>query len=305
MKLDEINYIYDKLKGIDTRIVDDEHIDISEFKLKQPNYEDFNLNVEVVADIEKSIEATKSYETFYRNRISLHTLYIIPIIMIIAYFYLLEDFVIICGLFFISIFIFFILHELLLTITFKFLSPILNRKWINKLRELENSDEYINYKKYNEYHQKYCAELSRFKTFKNNYIKIEKRKIQTFWHNLNPTEFENEVAELYKLKGYKAVTTKISGDQGVDIFLEKDKNIYVVQCKKWKTKIGEHALRDLLGTKINHNANYAILVTLNGISKVALKFAEKNNIKILEIGDLCKLYMEIKSPPFIYNTEIE
>lgn len=81
----------------------------------------------------------------------------------------------------------------------------------------------------------------------NEIIKKENiRQSQKFWFDLDPYEFENEVALWYERKGYNCKVTKKSGDGGVDIVLTKGGKKAYVQCKRYTTsKVDRPTLNQL------------------------------------------------------------
>ena len=117
--------------------------------------------------------------------------------------------------------------------------------------------------------------------------KYNLRQDQEYWYNLNPYEFEKEVAYWFQQKGYKTKVTPKSGDGGVDIIIRKNDYIGYVQCKRYiNAKVDRPTLNALYGVVCANNATQGIIVCLNGITKEATEFAIKTNIKIITIAQL-------------------
>jgi restriction system protein len=104
---------------------------------------------------------------------------------------------------------------------------------------------------------------------------------------LEPTEFENWVAMLFQLIGYKVKNTQEVADHGIDLLVNGGHVRYgLVQCKRYRGTVGEPVVRDLYGTLVHENADRGWLVTTGGISRQARTWA---NGKPIELWDGQKL----------------
>jgi hypothetical protein len=82
---------------------------------------------------------------------------------------------------------------------------------------------------------------------------------------LSASQFEESVAELFRLRGHKAKRTGRIGDHGVDVEVEtKDGERWVVQCKRWRGRVGEPAARDFYGVMRHEKADRGLIVTTGG-----------------------------------------
>ncbi len=138
--------------------------------------------------------------------------------------------------------------------------------------------------------QALAVELESFANFQNEIIKQENRKReQEYWFNLEPFEFEKEVAEWFKQQGYQSKLTKKSGDGGVDIIISKDDYTAYVQCKRYtKSKVDRPTLQALYGAVCADKVSQGIVVCLLGITKESVEFANKVGIKVVTINHLVK-----------------
>lgn len=114
---------------------------------------------------------------------------------------------------------------------------------------------------------------------------------------LNGYEFEEFIMNLLKKMGFSVEQTSLSGDGGVDIVAYNHNPIikgkYLIQCKNWKSKVGQPEVRDLYGVVIAEGANKGILITTSYFTKQAQYFAENKNIELLGydvLNDLVKEY---------------
>lgn len=131
-------------------------------------------------------------------------------------------------------------------------------------------------------------DLKSFTNFQNGLIyKDNLRQDQKYWFDLDPYEFEKEVAYWFEQQGYNSKVTKKSGDGGVDIIISKNEYTAYVQCKRFKaSKVDRPTLNALYGVVCADNANQGIVVSLLGVTNEARDFAEKTGIKIITIDDL-------------------
>jgi len=108
---------------------------------------------------------------------------------------------------------------------------------------------------------------------------------------LEPIEFEHLVKGLLIQMGFNAMTTKASGDGGVDIFATNEQPMisgkYVIQCKRYASgnNVGEPTIRELYGVIHAENANKGILITTSDFSRQAVAFAHDKAIELIN-GDV-------------------
>ncbi len=102
-------------------------------------------------------------------------------------------------------------------------------------------------------------------------------------YDLSPAEFERYVAELFRQKGYEVQLRGRSGDLGVDILLIKtDGRRAIVQCKRYRRKVGPDVVRELYGTLIHEGVDHAFLVTTAGISSSARRWAADKPMTLID-----------------------
>ncbi len=104
---------------------------------------------------------------------------------------------------------------------------------------------------------------------------------------MNPSDFEEYTAELFRKLGYKAKAVGHSHDGGIDVIAEKDGIPHYIQCKRYNHKVPVKEIRDFYGViagKIAKGTGY--FVTTDSFTLEAEKFAED---KPIELIDGCKL----------------
>jgi len=97
-------------------------------------------------------------------------------------------------------------------------------------------------------------------------------------------DFEHQLAEVYRQKGYEVEETGGGGaDGGIDLKLSRDGRTTIVQCKHWKTwKVNVKPVRELFGVMTAEGADSAIFITSGGYTSDALKFAEGKPIELID-----------------------
>jgi hypothetical protein len=107
---------------------------------------------------------------------------------------------------------------------------------------------------------------------------------------LEPVEFENWVAMLFQLIGYKVKNTQEVADHGIDLLVSDGQVSYgLVQCKRYRGTVGEPVVRDLYGTLIHESADCGWLVTTGGISRQAREWAGSKPIELWDGQTLVEL----------------
>jgi HJR/Mrr/RecB family endonuclease len=102
-------------------------------------------------------------------------------------------------------------------------------------------------------------------------------------------EFEEVCAEIFRRNGFKVATTKSSGDQGADLVLEGRKERAVVQTKRYKGKVGNWAVQEVLAAKGFYAAQRALVVTNSSYSNSARELAAANGVELFDRSDLAKM----------------
>ena len=109
---------------------------------------------------------------------------------------------------------------------------------------------------------------------------------QSFWRALSGVQFENEVAALLRKHGHDVQTTPYSGDEGVDLIMDRD---IIIQCKAHAKPVSPATVRELLGSKQCFKARKAILIASCGCTSGATAFAKKTDIDLWDISHLIEL----------------
>jgi HJR/Mrr/RecB family endonuclease len=124
----------------------------------------------------------------------------------------------------------------------------------------------------------------------------QQEKLRGTVSHLKARQFEYEIARLLQRMGYQAHATKVSGDDGVDVFARKDNDRVVVQCKRWRKPVGRAVVDELAGTAARHKATRAILATTSSFSLDAQAAATTHQIELWDFGNLCGYFKQFGVP---------
>ncbi|SEL58657.1 restriction system protein [Streptacidiphilus jiangxiensis] len=115
--------------------------------------------------------------------------------------------------------------------------------------------------------------------------------------DMDPIEFEELLAELFRRRGLQVTTTKRSGDQGVDVLAIDPDPVtggqIVIQAKRYRNTVSPDAVRDLWGTVDHHGAAKGILVTTAGFGPGSHEFARDKRLTLIDGPQLVELLQEV------------
>ena len=115
---------------------------------------------------------------------------------------------------------------------------------------------------------------------------------------LDGFEFENLISRLLKEMGLGVTQTRKTGDGGVDIIAQSKEpitgGVYVIQCKRQKSKVSEPTLRDLYGTVFHNNASKGILITTSSFTSQARAFASGKPLELIDQERLRELLIRYR-----------
>jgi superfamily II DNA or RNA helicase/HJR/Mrr/RecB family endonuclease len=115
--------------------------------------------------------------------------------------------------------------------------------------------------------------------------------------NMDPTQFEVMVAELYEKQGYAVRHLGRSHDEGIDILAERTNagglEKIVIQCKHQQANVGRPVIQQLWGV-ITSDPSYTRgdLVTSSGFTSEAKQFASGKRLSLIDSILLSKLVQE-------------
>ncbi|WP_153952822.1 restriction endonuclease [Halosegnis longus] len=119
---------------------------------------------------------------------------------------------------------------------------------------------------------------------------------------LDPTEFEQLVAELYTARGYSTQVTRQSADRGIDVVARGNGEMLAIQAKRYtgSNKVGRPAIQKTVGAATQVGASRAVVITTSGFTKTAQTAADDfgNEVELIDGATLVRLLTESPlSPP--------
>lgn len=179
-----------------------------------------------------------------------------------------------------------------------------------KRRQLEFAGDYGGVE-----NAKWLAEISRFAEM-NPEVSICIKNLQAICHNvstlidwqnyvicrindkINPADhlpepaisdgigFEHSCLAALKQSGWEGNLTKSSGDQGVDIIVRKGDRSVAIQCKNYKTPVGNGAVQEVHAGKAFYEAEFAVVVSPSGFTVSAVQLAQKLGVLLVDPSTL-------------------
>lgn len=110
---------------------------------------------------------------------------------------------------------------------------------------------------------------------------------------MNGFDFEKWCADLLKGNGYeKIIVTSKSNDQGVDILCECNEVKYCIQCKRFKSHIGNTPVQEIIGGKMYYGCHVAVVMTNSTFTKGATELAKKSNVLLWDREKLIQMIID-------------
>lgn len=104
--------------------------------------------------------------------------------------------------------------------------------------------------------------------------------------SLSPSDFEKLVAETYRAQGHKVEIVGSTGDHGIDLVVKTRKGeTWLIQCKKYRGKVGEPVIRDFYGALRASDADAGAVITTGLITAQARLWAEGKPIFLYDGDD--------------------
>lgn len=108
-------------------------------------------------------------------------------------------------------------------------------------------------------------------------------------------QFEEFCAKILENNGYNNVSvTSGSGDFGADVIAYEDGKKYVIQCKKYSSKVGNKAVQEIFSAKEYYKSDYAVVMTNNYFTEHAIEHANGTNVILWDKDVLDEMIRKIK-----------
>lgn len=131
--------------------------------------------------------------------------------------------------------------------------------------------------------------LERFNDAVKEHAAALEREKREFWETLDGLDFEHELAAVLSKADYSVEVTRGSGDDGVDIWAQKDEETIAIQCKRYGGAVGPAVIRELYGVLMHLDADRGIVATTGYFTQGAIDFAQDKPIDLWTLDDILKL----------------
>ncbi|USD64498.1 restriction endonuclease [Vibrio sp. SCSIO 43136] len=137
----------------------------------------------------------------------------------------------------------------------------------------------------------FCKQYSRKRSYQITTQAMQVQMSSEPLDSLNWLEFESYVGEYFKQQGYEVKQFfSHKPDGGVDIWMKKDGELTLVQCKHWRArKVGIQVLREMYGVMIEHHAAKMIIVTSGDFTSEAVKYAADKRLWLVNGSELAHM----------------
>jgi restriction system protein len=97
------------------------------------------------------------------------------------------------------------------------------------------------------------------------------------------------MAEVFRKQGYEVELTPKSGDQGVDLLLNKQSLRVAVQLKRYQGAVGNKAVQEIHSGVDYYDADEGWVITTSTYTRSARQLASKNGIRLIDGLELKQL----------------
>lgn len=112
---------------------------------------------------------------------------------------------------------------------------------------------------------------------------------------LSPEAFEDLVFAAYRAQGYSGSLTQRGADGGADLLLKRDGQRFIVQCKRWRTRVVRpDAIRSLKGVMAGEGVARGIFVSSGRYTAEARRVAASYGIHTVDGMELLDLLREAR-----------
>ncbi|MEN8503601.1 MULTISPECIES: restriction endonuclease [Paraburkholderia] len=103
---------------------------------------------------------------------------------------------------------------------------------------------------------------------------------------MNGYDFESFLGELFRTAGYDVEGTKLSGDQGADLFVSRFGKKIVIQAKNYSGSVGNAAVQEAISAKSFYGCDEAMVVTNSYFTRPAIELAGAAAVRLVGRRDL-------------------
>ena len=100
--------------------------------------------------------------------------------------------------------------------------------------------------------------------------------------SMTGAQFENFTADLFRAMGYQAVVLGRTGDQGVDVIVNRRGERVAVQCKNHKKPVGNRPVQEVYAGARHHRCVEACVVAPAGYTRGAIALASSTGVSLYD-----------------------
>lgn len=112
------------------------------------------------------------------------------------------------------------------------------------------------------------------------------------WKAMRDTEWEDFLARVFHALGAHVQTTKVVGDQGVDLIVEMNNHRIAVQARGYLNAVSNSAVQEAVAGMSHYGCNACAVFTNSRFTKSAQELAQSND---------CQLIGEDEFPDFVHG----
>lgn len=112
---------------------------------------------------------------------------------------------------------------------------------------------------------------------------FDPNRFVTMYHvdAMNGYDFEHFLCEVFQTLGYDVEGTKLSGDQGADLFVSRFGKKIVIQAKNYSGSVGNSAVQEAISAKSFYACDEAMVVTNSYFTKSAIELASAAAVRLV------------------------
>jgi len=112
---------------------------------------------------------------------------------------------------------------------------------------------------------------------------FDPNRFVTMYHvdSMGGYDFEKFLAEVFQTAGYEVEETRLSGDQGADLFVRRFGKKIVIQAKNYSGSVGNAAVQEAISAKSFFDCDEAMVVTNSYFTKSAVELAEATSVRLI------------------------
>ncbi|MEN5346575.1 restriction endonuclease [Achromobacter mucicolens] len=112
---------------------------------------------------------------------------------------------------------------------------------------------------------------------------FDPNRFVTMYHvdAMNGYDFEKFLVELFQIAGYDVEETRLSGDQGADLFVSRFGKKIVIQAKNYSGTVGNAAVQEAISAKSFYGCDEAMVVTNSNFTRSATELANVAAVRLI------------------------